>query len=328
MIFMKHPVATLLKNRRIAILFVLLVASACFGDRETRCHAQPIANEAERRAEEALAGPSGETVSGQPDAVSSDKTTKGQTLLELFLAGGVLMWPITLMSVVVVLFGVERALALRPSKIVPRSFIRDLGEITADGPFDPRKVYRLCQQNPSVVSTVVRAMLGRLGRPMSEVEHAVSETKDREASHLYANIRPIGLAVTVTPLMGLLGTVQGMILAFYTTANLQAGANRAAELAQGIYVALITTFAGLCVAIPAAILAHYLEGRIINSFRKVDGVVESLLPQVERYENVQRVTARQLASETPARSSKTSAEPVSRPTLDASSKVSAPKIQG
>jgi len=163
---------------------------------------------------------------------------------------------------------------------------------------------------------------------MSEVEHAVSETKDREASHLYANIRPIGLAVTVTPLMGLLGTVQGMILAFYTTANLQAGANRAAELAQGIYVALITTFAGLCVAIPAAILAHYLEGRIINSFRKVDGVVESLLPQVERYENVQRVTARQLASETPARSSKTSAEPVSRPTLDASSKVSAPKIQG
>ncbi len=95
---MKHPVATLLKNRRIAILFVLLVASACFGDRGARCHAQPIANEAERRAEEALAGPSGETVSGQPDAVSSDKTTKGQTLLELFLAGGVLMWPITLIK--------------------------------------------------------------------------------------------------------------------------------------------------------------------------------------------------------------------------------------
>jgi biopolymer transport protein ExbB len=140
-------------------------------------------------------------------------------------------------------------------------------------------------------------MLERIGRPLSEVEHAVDVAKDREASRLYANIRPISLAATVTPLLGLLGTVQGMILAFYTTANLQAGANRAAELAQGIYVALITTFAGLCVAIPAAMIAHYLEGRILAGFRRVDDVVEDLLPQVERYENRGRVTIAQLTGE-------------------------------
>ena len=220
-----------------------------------------------------------------------------QTLWELFLSGGALMWPITAMSLMVVAFGIERLIALRRGRFVPAKFSRALAALTAEGPFDPRKVYRLCQQYPSVVTDVIRTMLERIGRPLSEVEHAVDVAKDREASRLYANIRPISLAATVTPLLGLLGTVQGMILAFYTTANLQAGANRAAELAQGIYVALITTFAGLCVAIPAAMIAHYLEGRILAGFRRVDGVVEDLLPQVERYENRGRVTIAQLTGE-------------------------------
>jgi biopolymer transport protein ExbB len=220
-----------------------------------------------------------------------------QTLWELFLSGGALMWPITAMSLMVVAFGIERLIALRRGRFVPAKFAKALAALTAEGPFDPRKVYRLCQQYPSVVTDVIRTMLERIGRPLSEVEHAVDVAKDREASRLYANIRPISLAATVTPLLGLLGTVQGMILAFYTTANLQAGANRAAELAQGIYVALITTFAGLCVAIPAAMIAHYLEGRILAGFRRVDDVVEDLLPQVERYENRGRVTIAQLTGE-------------------------------
>jgi biopolymer transport protein ExbB len=221
-----------------------------------------------------------------------------QTLWELFLAGGFLMWPIVAMSLLVLTFGIERFVALRRSRFVPRAFAAGLLRLAADGPFDPRKVYRLCQQHPSVVSDVVRAMLERLGRPLPEIEHAVDVTKERDASAMYANIRPISLAVTVTPLLGLLGTVQGMILAFYTTANLEAGANRAAELAQGIYVALITTFAGLCVAIPAAVIAHFLEGRILTGFRRVDGVVAGMMPQLERYENKGRMTPAQLGADT------------------------------
>jgi len=222
-----------------------------------------------------------------------------QTLWELFLAGGFLMWPILVMSLVVLTFGIERLVALRPSRFVPRGFATGLLQLAAEGPFEPRKVYRLCQQHPSVAATVVRTMLERLGRPLPEIEHAVDATKESEASALYANIRPISLAATITPLLGLLGTVQGMILAFYTTANLEAGANRAAELAQGIYVALITTFAGLCVAIPAAVIAHFLEGRILAGFRRVDGIVAGMVPQLERYENRGRVTPAQLAADPP-----------------------------
>lgn len=231
-----------------------------------------------------------------------------QTLWELFLAGGFLMWPIVAMSVVVVAFGIERAWALRRSRFVPRPLAAALATLSSDGPFDPRRVYRTCAAHPSVLADVMKGMLEKIGRPLPEIEHAVEATKEREASQLYANIRPISLAVSVTPLLGLLGTVQGMILAFYTTANLEAGADRATELAQGIYVALITTFAGLCVAIPASILAHFLEGRILAGFRRVDTIVAGVLPQLERYENKGRATPAQLGAEPSASAAKPAAE--------------------
>lgn len=221
-----------------------------------------------------------------------------QTLWQLFLQGGVLMWPIVAMSLVVLTFGIERLVALRGGRFLPAGLREGIGKLVAGG-FDPRKAYRLCQEFPSAAADVLGAMLEKVGRPVPEIERAAEIAKDREASRLYANIRPISLAVTVTPLLGLLGTVQGMIMAFYTTANLDAGANRAAELASGIYVALITTFAGLCVAIPAAMIAHYLEGRILRGFRGVDDLVAAVLPQLERYENKGRLTAAQLAAQPP-----------------------------
>jgi biopolymer transport protein ExbB len=203
------------------------------------------------------------------------------------------MWPIVAMSLVVVTFGIERLLALRRKRIVPPKLVAELAEI--EGPrFDPRAAYRVCQEHPSVAGRVLQSLLEKIGRPLPEMERAVEVAKEREASQLYANVRPISLAVSVTPLLGLLGTVQGMILAFYTTANLEAGANRAAELAQGIYVALITTFAGLCVAIPAAIIAHFLEGRILKWFRDIDVVIDGVLPQLEKFEGKGRVTPAQL----------------------------------
>ena len=220
-----------------------------------------------------------------------------QTLWELFLKGGLLMWPIAAMSLVVVTFGIERLVALRRSRFVPRGLRAGLAQLAAQQAFDPRKAYKLCGEFPSVAADVVRAMLEKIGRPLPEIERAVEVEKDRGASRLYANIRPISLAVTVTPLLGLLGTVQGMIIAFYTTANLDAGANRAAELAQGIYVALITTFAGLCVAIPAAMIAHFLEGRIMRGYRDIDDLVDDVLPHLERYEHKGRVTPEQLRGE-------------------------------
>jgi biopolymer transport protein ExbB len=242
--------------------------------------------DAERRAEEALNEPTEEAA--EPAPLPAPKLPS-MNLLELAMSGGVLMIPIALMSFLVVLFAVERWLGLRRRKIIPPGLATALGQLAArPGGLDPKQAYKLCQQFPSTAASVFRAMLLKVGRPHSEVEFAMKEASEREAAKLYKNVRPIELAVTITPLLGLLGTVQGMIQAFFVTANSPHG-NMGEKLANGIYVALVTTFAGLTVAIPAAMLAHYFEGRIQSLFRDVDELLLDLLPQLERFEGKLRV---------------------------------------
>ena len=146
------------------------------------------------------------------------------------------------------------------------------------------RLVELCRDYPSSAATVVRAGLRRLGKPIADLERATAGAESREADRLYANVRWLSLAASVTPLLGLLGTVWGMIHAFFNTANLPTGANRAEYLADGIYVALVTTFAGLAVAIPAAVLAHFFESRILSTFRQLNETLFRLLPRLEQYE--------------------------------------------
>ncbi len=237
---------------------------------------------------------------GPAQGASPTGPTKQINLLELLVRGGVLMIPIAAMSLLVVTIGTERWLALRRRKVLPPALIRQLGELAGnDGGFDPRKAYRVCQQFPSAAANVIRTMLLKAGRPQTEVEHAVADASQREAARLYANVRWLSLAAGITPLLGLLGTVWGMIKAFFVTANLPLEANKAEYLADGIYVALVTTFAGLAVAIPAAVLAHLFETRIQKLFRELDEILLGLLPQLERFEGRLRLNAQQLASGTP-----------------------------
>lgn len=237
-------------------------------------------------------GTSGDSGEKQP----GKKRTPG--LLGLIFQGGVLMIPIFLMSLLVAMFGIERGIGLRRARVMPQELVDGLSQLaTGPGGFDPRKAYRLCQRYPSSAANVIRAMLLKVGRPHAEVEHAVSEASEREATRLYANVRWLTLAAAVTPLLGLLGTVWGMIVAFFNTTLLEAGQNKFDYLAEGIYVALVTTLGGLAVAIPAAILAHYFEGRIQELFHQIDELLFNLLPQIERYEGRLRVSHQSLGGE-------------------------------
>ena len=242
------------------------------------------------------------------DEEQANGKEEGISILMLLRRGGKLMWPIYIMSMLVVTFGVERLLALKRSKVLPLELISGLGNLAGKkGGLDPRSAYKLCQQFPSAAANVIKAMLLKVGRAHTELEHAVSEANEREAARLYANVRWLSLAAAITPLMGLLGTVWGMIMAFYQTAHLPTGANKAEVLADGIYVALVTTFAGLSVAIPAAVMAHLYEGQIQKLFRELDETLMGMMPQLERFEGRLRVSKEQLdvptaktATETPA----------------------------
>lgn len=250
------------------------------------------------------AGPSGagapaiETPAGGDGTPAGDGTTaptgtpapsKEINVFELAGQGGIFMYPIYLLSLVSVGVAIERGIGLRRDRVLPQRLVGALGQLGGSKTgFDPRRAYRICQENPSSAASVIKAMLLKVGRPHSEVEHAVQEASEREANRIYGNIRWLNLSASVAPLIGLLGTVQGMIVAFHQTTVLDPGANKAVELANGIYTALVTTFGGLCVAIPASIFAHYFEGRIQNLFHQIDELLFNLLPQIERYENRMR----------------------------------------
>ncbi len=204
------------------------------------------------------------------------------------------MWAfyvIWFVSLIAVAFAVERFLGLRRSRILPADFAAGLRAMCSrKGEFDLRHAQRLCRDYPSSAAYVVKAMLAKVGRPLPEIEKAMSDALEHEATRQYANVRVQNLAFNVAPMLGLAGTVHGIILCFYTTAHLSLGANKMDRLATGIYAALICTLAGLIVAIPAGILAYYFEGRILRLFQQVEDLARSLVPALERFEGRSRTS--------------------------------------
>ncbi len=284
-------------TRRRLIFFVCL--GLCLGWGATR-DIEPLVRTslAQDASVEEPAGPTAGSTSGEAGESDSEPVPsptvrvteeEGINFFSLLVQGGWFMVPIGLLSILVVTLAIERGLALRRSRVLPDPLVKELGRLAGtQGTFDPREAYRICQRYPSAAANVVRAMLLKVGRPHSEVEHTVGEASEREAERLYANVRWLNLSAGVAPLLGLLGTVWGMIDAFHRTTMLGPGQNKAEELAAGIYIALVTTFGGLMVAIPAAILSHLFEGRIQKLFHQIDELLFNLLPQIERFEGRMR----------------------------------------
>jgi biopolymer transport protein ExbB len=219
---------------------------------------------------------------------------RGINFLSLLTQGGWFMIPLLMISIGVVTIAIERSLALRREKIFPHELIDELALLSQEpGGLDPRRAYEACQRLPSSAAYVLRSMLVKVGRPQLEIENAVSEATQREATRLTQMTSWLSLAAAVAPLIGLLGTVWGITQAFYDTtqlAELNAGQNRGVALANGIYVALVTTMVGLIIAIPAAILAHFFENRIVQRMNQIEEMVFNLSPQFERYEGQVRFT--------------------------------------
>jgi biopolymer transport protein ExbB len=224
-------------------------------------------------------------VDGQTAAVPNAPTHASMSSFDLLRRGGILMWPLFGLSVFVIALAVERAIALRREKLFPAGLVDELGrQSELAGGFDPRQTFRLCQAYPSSAGRILRAMLLKIGRPQGEIEHAVSEAAQREANRLQYAVSWLSLSAAVAPLIGLLGTVQGITQAFYRFTQTNPSQNPGNALAEGIYTALVTTLVGLIIAIPATIIAHYFETRIVRQLNEVEEMTASLMPQIERYE--------------------------------------------
>ena len=179
-------------------------------------------------------------------------------------------------SVIGVWSVIERMVVLRRRRVIPRSFVdRFLMHLRA-GRLDKAEALKVCQQNMSPMADIFIHGLRKWGRPSTEVEQAVTDGGERQVTQLKKGLRVLNGVSTLSPLIGLLGTVVGMIRSFNDIAT--AGAmGQTQTLANGIALALLTTAVGLIIAIPAMAAYLYLAGRIDSVVMEMDKLGQELV---------------------------------------------------
>jgi len=179
-------------------------------------------------------------------------------MLEIVQAGGWLMLPIVAGSVVAVAIVLERLWTLQQRRVVPPAVTAQVWEWIQHGQLDPQHVQQLSQSSP--LGQVLATGLSYRHAPREVLKEAIEDAGRHVVHDLERYLNTLGTIAAISPLLGLLGTVSGMIRAF--TAITTQGVGDPTVLAGGISEALITTAAGLAVAIPALIAHRYLRGRI------------------------------------------------------------------
>jgi biopolymer transport protein ExbB len=215
-------------------------------------------------------------------------TSKLGNLYDLILAGGPIMIPIGLCSVVALAYFVERLAALSRARLAPSSFRGELESALAHEPVGARAAkaaLELCERMPRIaIARVMAAGLRRWDASRSDVERAVEEAGSREVGTMTRRLRPLVIITAIAPLLGLLGTVTGMIQAFQVMA-LQKGIGKPELLAGGIAEALVTTAAGLFVAIPVQVAYYWLKAKVDRFASAIEVTFDAaLLPRLEARE--------------------------------------------
>jgi biopolymer transport protein ExbB len=198
------------------------------------------------------------------------------SLFHIVLQGGWLMIPLIASSFLLTVFTLERLVALRGGRVIPRPFVKQFLHEIKSGEINRDEALEACLENDSPVAKVFAHAVRKWGKPAVEVEQAILDGGERVCNDLRKYLRVINGISTVSPLLGLLGTVTGMIAAFNNIASSQA-MGRPELLAAGISEALITTAAGLSVAIPAMIFYMFFVGRVDQLIVEIDALGQELV---------------------------------------------------
>jgi biopolymer transport protein ExbB len=197
---------------------------------------------------------------------------------QLIVQGGVLMIPIGLCSLAAVAYALDRFLNLRLSKIMPARLVTSLEEAIGRRDYDAAK--KVCREDGSPFAQILLAGLRELGLDWTRVEDAVEDAGIREISMLKQNVRPLRVISEIAPLLGLLGTIQGMMGAFQNVSASGGQLGKTEMFAGDIFLALTTTAAGLVVAIPALFLSFHFAGRIDRIALLMDRKLGELLDTI------------------------------------------------
>ncbi len=194
-------------------------------------------------------------------------------MLELIFKGGYLMIPLIFCSVLALAIIIEKFITLRLIEIRSQKFAeRTRGIINGNEDNKVEKILALCEVTPSPLARILKAGIQKRNKSKEEIKEALEDAGSMEIPHLEKRLKILGTIVTVAPLIGLLGTVMGMIKAFNVIAA--QGVGEPGALAGGIAEALITTAVGLTIAIPSLVFYNYFMHRtdkIVRQFESVSG---------------------------------------------------------
>ncbi len=244
--------------RLFAATACLLIAGAAGRAQEPDASAPP----AVAPAVEAKAEPPATKADGKPGV---DRNA----LRRLLLTANPMLWPLAACSILTMGIALERFLALRRKRIAPPDFVDRFLERLAAGKLDRDRALELCKAHDSVAARVFGHAVRAWGRPGAEIRQTVAFDSAGEVLELKRNLRVLSGMATLGPLLGLLGTVVGIIQSFDALGG-KAGPSRGEMLAQGISLALIATAFGLAIAILAVCSYYYLLNRLDVLTREVD----------------------------------------------------------
>lgn len=205
-------------------------------------------------------------------------------MIGLIVKGGIFMYPIILCSVIALAVFLERLWVLRRKNIIPEEFIRKIEELLTKQKLS--EAIFLCQSDMSSIAKIFLAGLRNTGKGMWFVKEAIEERGSREATVLEKNVGILNTIANLSPLLGLLGTVSGMIKTF-NAISVQ-GIGNPAPLAGGIAEALITTAAGLCVAIPTLVCYRIVKDKASALIFEMEENSIRLVELMEKYSEAKK----------------------------------------
>ena len=207
-------------------------------------------------------------------AFAQDGTVTDKTVLDALMESGFVGLLIILMSIVGGALAITFAFQLRRDVLVPPEVLGHVESLFEDEEYE--EAYHLCEASPSILSAVVAAGLSKIEDGYGSMEDTMTEVLEMEATKLHQKVGYLSLIANLSPMMGLLGTVLGMIGAFNTIASSTTAPNPK-QLGGDISVALGTTFLGLCVAIPMTAIYVYFRNKVITVSGEIGGVSEELM---------------------------------------------------
>jgi biopolymer transport protein ExbB len=195
------------------------------------------------------------------------------SVFDVFRNAGIVGALIVILSIIALAVIIENVVSLKRDKLAPPELIDEVQALFDEGHF--QEAMELCENEPTFFTRVAGAGVSKIGHSYEVIEQSIAEMGDEESIRLHQKIGWLALIANVAPMMGLLGTVMGMVKSFNVIAESGGQANPA-ELAAGISEALLTTMFGLIVAIPTTAAFAFLRNKLVRSIIEVGAIVEDL----------------------------------------------------